>query len=194
MCVLFDCFLNQTSTFGWCVLRLEPKNIHHKDTCSKEIGLHLLILTTVPHSTIHTIGRTYIFRWRINKHALLITTTKLEEVRILLTHKATQVSCCKIQTVKVGWHEWINEPKDIHVTLTYGHFTHETESPWPIHFKHSHWWKRQSWSKFASHYAWGTNGACECKMKVKSTWIPTWHRMDHVSWSLGLFLKIASWR
>ena len=24
-------------------------------------------------------------------------------------------------------------------------------------------------------------------MDVKSTWIPTWHRMDHVSWSLELF-------
>ena len=30
----------------------------------------------------------------------------------------------------------------------------------------------------------------ECKMDVKSTWIPTWHRMDHVSWSLGLVLTI----
>ena len=29
--------------------------------------------------------------------------------------------------------------------------------------------------------AWGTNGVCECKMDVKSTWIPTWHQMDHVS-------------
>jgi hypothetical protein len=28
----------------------------------------------------------------------------------------------------------------------------------PVHFKHSHWWKKRSWSKFASHYAWGTNG------------------------------------
>jgi hypothetical protein len=71
-----------------------------------------------------------------------------------------------------------------------GHFTHETESPWPLHFKHSHWWKRRSWSKFASHYAWGTNGVCECKMDVKSTWIHTWHQMDHVSWSLGLFSKL----
>ena len=34
-------------------------------------------------------------------------------------------------------------------------------------------------------YAWGTNGVCECKVDVKSTWMPTWHRMDHVSWSLG---------
>jgi hypothetical protein len=25
-------------------------------------------------------------------------------------------------------------------------------------------------------------------------WIPTWHRMDHVSWSLGLFLETTSWR
>ena len=44
-------------------------------------------------------------------------------------------------------------------------FTHETESPWPLHFKqHSHWWKRQSrWSKFAvSHYVWGSNRVCEC--------------------------------
>ena len=24
---------------------------------------------------------------------------------------------------------------------TQGHFTHETESPSPVHFKHSHWWK-----------------------------------------------------
>ena len=77
---------------------------------------------------------------------------------------------------------------------TKGHFTHETESPWPLHFKHCHWWKRWSQSKFASHYAWGTNGVCECKMDVKSTWIPTWHQMDHVSWSLGLFSKTTSWR
>ena len=75
-----------------------------------------------------------------------------------------------------------------------GHFAHETESPCPLHFKHSHWWKRRSRSKFAtSHYAWGTNGVCECKMDVKSTWILTWHRMDHVYWSLGLFSKTTSW-
>ena len=39
-----------------------------------------------------------------------------------------------------------------------GHFTHETESPWPLHFKHAHWWKRWSRSKFDAHYTWGTNG------------------------------------
>jgi hypothetical protein len=49
--------------------------------------------------------------------------------------------------------------------------------------------KRQSWSKFASHCAWGTNGVCECEMDVKSTWVPMWHQMDHVSWLLGLFSK-----
>ena len=74
-------------------------------------------------------------------------------------------------------------------------FTHETESPWTLHFKHSHWWKRRSrWSKFAtSHYAWQTNrvslwtqGGCK-----KSTWILTWHETDQVSWSLGLFSKIT---
>ena len=75
-----------------------------------------------------------------------------------------------------------------------GHFTHETESPWPLHFKHSHWWKRRGRSKFTSHYAWGTKWVCECKMDVKSTWISRWHWMDHVSWSLGLLSKITSWR
>ena len=39
--------------------------------------------------------------------------------------------------------------------LTWGHFTYETESPWPLHFKHSRWLKRRSRSKFPSHYAWG---------------------------------------
>jgi hypothetical protein len=33
-----------------------------------------------------------------------------------------------------------------------------------------------------------------CKMDVKSTWTPTWHLMDHVSWSLGLFSKTTSRR
>ena len=42
-----------------------------------------------------------------------------------------------------------------------GHFTHETESPWPLHFKHSRWWKRRSRSKFTSCYTWGTNRVCE---------------------------------
>jgi hypothetical protein len=78
--------------------------------------------------------------------------------------------------------------------LLRGYFTHETVSPWPLNFKHSHWWKWRSRSKFASHNSWGTNGVCECKMDVKSTWIPTWHRMDHVSWSLGLLSKTTSWR
>ena len=42
--------------------------------------------------------------------------------------------------------------------------------------------KSRSRSKFASQYPWGTNGVCECKMDVKSTWISTCHRTDHVSW------------
>jgi hypothetical protein len=28
----------------------------------------------------------------------------------------------------------------------------------------------------------------------KSMWIPTWHRMGHISWSLGRFSKTTSWR
>jgi hypothetical protein len=46
---------------------------------SKEIGLHLQILLTIPHSIMNAIGKTYIFSKGITKHALLITTTKSEE-------------------------------------------------------------------------------------------------------------------
>ena len=67
-----------------------------------------------------------------------------------------------------------------HNSSTEGHFTHEIDSPWPLHFKNSHWWKRQSQSKFASHYAWGTDGVRECTIDVTSIRIPTWHPMDHV--------------
>ena len=49
--------------------------------------------------------------------------------------------------------------------------------------------KRRSRSKFASHYAWGTNGVCECRMDVKFTRIPTCNRLDHAFWLLGFFLK-----
>ena len=56
-------------------------------------------------------------------------------------------------------------PSLINIMARYkGHFTHETESPWPVHLQHSHWWRRWSRSKFASHYARGINGACECKV------------------------------
>jgi hypothetical protein len=75
-----------------------------------------------------------------------------------------------------------------------GHFTHEIDCPWPIHFKHSHWWKRRSRSKFTSHYAWGTNKVSERKIDIKSTWNPTWHQMDHATRSLGLFSKTTSLR
>jgi hypothetical protein len=61
--------------------------------------------------------------------------------------------------------------------------------PVTIPLSSTHWWKRRSRSTLSSHYAWRTNGVCECKMDVLSTWIPTWHRLDHVSWSLGLFFN-----
>ena len=79
--------------------------------------------------------------------------------------------------------------REVWVANVKGYLKHETESPRPLHFQHSHWWKRRSMSKFASHYVWGTSGVCESKMDVKFTRIPTWHPMDHVAWSLGLFSK-----
>ena len=61
------------------------------------------------------------------------------------------------------------------------HYTSSTQS---------HWWKRWTRSKFASsHYAWGTNGVCECKRDVKSTWIPTWHWIVHIYGHLDYFQK-----
>ena len=63
-----------------------------------------------------------------------------------------------------------------------GYFTHEIESPWPLHFKHPHWWERHGRSKFTSHYARGTNGVCMwmqdgCKVYMalnRSCFMVTW--------------------
>ena len=57
-----------------------------------------------------------------------------------------------------------------------GHFTNEIEGLWALHFKYSRWWKRWSWSKFSSHYAWGTNKASKwmqegCKVYMNSCMI-----------------------
>ena len=57
------------------------------------------------------------------------------------------------------------------LSLSLGHVTHESESTWPLHFKHSHWWKRRSLSKFTSHYSWRNNGVHEYELDVKSAWI-----------------------
>ena len=61
-----------------------------------------------------------------------------------------------------------------HVLEVEGRFIHDIESPWQLHFKHSHWWKmRRSRSKFVSHYAQGTNGVYKwmqdvCKVYMDS--------------------------
>jgi hypothetical protein len=52
-----------------------------------------------------------------------------------------------------------------YMMLHVGHFTHVTEGPNLVNFKYSHWWKGWSWSKFAPHYAWGTNGVSD-----QTTW------------------------
>jgi hypothetical protein len=52
------------------------------------------------------------------------------------------------------WHYWDGQNVAyirVNRESTKGHFTHKTESSWPWHFKHSHWWKRRSWCKFSSH-------------------------------------------
>ena len=72
------------------------------------------------------------------------------------------------------------------ITLNFLKSTYKTRGPWSLHFKHSHWWKRWSRSKFASHYAWGTDGVSKWKINVKSTWNSSWYQIDHVSWSLIL--------
>ena len=76
-------------------------------------------------------------------------------------------------------------------------------------FKHSHWWKRWSWSKFTSYYAWGTNGVsmwmqdgCDVyvdsyKASNGSCFMVTWtifktHFLDTIHWSLTRSVK-RSW-
>jgi hypothetical protein len=101
---------------------------------------------------------------------------------------STSELCKWMWSVKISFpreQPFLQKLEDFHSTKS--HFTHETESPWNLHFKHSHWRKRQSRSKFTSHYIWGTNKVCECKMDAKCAWILTWHWMDHVRGHLDYF-------
>ena len=50
----------------------DQKSNTHKDTCLKEIPLHLQITLTTTHSIINTIEETCVSSQVINKHALMI--------------------------------------------------------------------------------------------------------------------------
>ena len=68
--------------FDWCVVWWGSKNKHHKDTCSKGVGLHIQNLLTIPHSTLNTIGRTYVLIPKTNNLTLPWTITRSKEVQI----------------------------------------------------------------------------------------------------------------
>ena len=61
---------------------------HHKDTCSKEIGLCLQILITILHSTMNAIGRTHVSSKEISKHEVLITIAKSRMVQFSIHFSA----------------------------------------------------------------------------------------------------------
>ena len=80
MCTMYANASNNTSLYthlSSCVVwRVHPlvvwrgsKSKHHKDACSKEIGLRLQILITTLHSIVNIIERTYLSNLDINKHA-----------------------------------------------------------------------------------------------------------------------------
>ena len=90
--------------FDWCVIRWGWKNKHCNDICLKGIGLCLQIWLATWHSIENTIGRTYLFIWRINKHPLPTIIMKSREVQIsiwflsMLHHRfanATHATFCK---------------------------------------------------------------------------------------------------
>jgi hypothetical protein len=67
-----------------------------------------------------------------------------------LTHPKTGSFSKNMSTGNVFFNE--------HVPGHVGDLVKNHHYPWSFHFKHSHWWTRQSRSELASHYAWGTNG------------------------------------
>lgn len=75
-------FPSRTRVFDWCEVWWVSKKKHHKDKW-EDFELQLQIF--INHSTMKTIGRTYIFSLGINKLALAINMiTKSQEVQILV--------------------------------------------------------------------------------------------------------------
>lgn len=69
-------FFNGIPIFEWCAVSCGYKNTHHEDTCLKEIALRVYTLLSTLNSMVITIGKTYVFTWGINKHAILMIITK----------------------------------------------------------------------------------------------------------------------
>ena len=77
----------------------------------------------------------------------------------------------------------------MHRPTTKGHFTHETESPWLLHLKHSHWWKRRSRSHLLHATLEGPTEYVNARWDVSLCGFLHSIEWIMVSWSLGLFLK-----
>jgi hypothetical protein len=78
--------LDRNPRFDWCVVQWGSDSKHHNDTCSKEIGLRLWILSSTLHSIVSTIGTSdlvmYSIKMSTNMHyqQLYPTITKLGDV------------------------------------------------------------------------------------------------------------------
>jgi hypothetical protein len=118
---------SHTRIFDRYVIRRGSKSKHHKNTCSKEIGLHLQILTTTLHSTVNTIGRTCVYIQSINQqHALPITKAKSRKVRFSINFlqtvhfritNVTRVLSCKSNRGR-SRRTWKTEPNNTHAPQT----------------------------------------------------------------------------
>jgi hypothetical protein len=78
-------FLIGTPRFDWLVCSSarikEQTSRRSMYTCLEEIGLRLSVLVIILHSIMNIIGRTYVSRKGITRHALVITITVAGDVR-----------------------------------------------------------------------------------------------------------------
>ena len=79
------------------------------------------------------------------------------------------------------------EPKRKCPRGPYGHFTHKTKSPWPLHFKQSHWWKRRRWSKLALHHACGASGVCMWMQDGCEVYVDSYMALKWIMFHLDYF-------
>ena len=83
--------------------RWASKSNHNKDTCLKDIGLGLQILTSTTYSTMTTTGRIHVFFFKVHKSALSITITKSWEVRFLSIFHCIFTNVTKFVLSKPNW-------------------------------------------------------------------------------------------
>ena len=115
-------FLNRTPIF-WLMRLWGSKSKHHKDTCSKEIGLRFQVLIITPHSIMNITGRTYVSNYEITQTCISDNHKQIKEGpifnpvfwRCFIVDLLMQHEFCCVNFIGRSRRTWKNKLNNTHI-------------------------------------------------------------------------------